>query len=110
MEIHNLFSSGSSLTWPDYAVVLVLLALLIFVGIYSGREEKSTNDFFLGGRKIPWWAACLSFVATEISAVTLICGARHRLYGKLGICPVFYRLFSGPDRHRLSVYPGFLPL
>jgi SSS family solute:Na+ symporter len=72
MEIQTFFSRGSSLTWPDYAVVLLLLVLLIFVGIWFGREEKSTDDFFLGGRKIPWWAACLSFVATEISAVTLI--------------------------------------
>jgi len=72
MEIQTFFVSGSSLTWQDYAVLLLLLALLIFVGIYFGREEKSTDDFFLGGRKIPWWAACLSFVATEISAVTLI--------------------------------------
>jgi len=72
MEIQTFFSTGSSLTWQDYAVVLALLALLMFVGIYCGREEKSTDDFFLGGRKIPWWAACLSFVATEISAVTLI--------------------------------------
>jgi SSS family transporter len=45
---------------------------MIFIGVYLGREEESTKDFFLGGRKIPWWAACLSFVATEISAVTLI--------------------------------------
>ncbi len=45
---------------------------MIFVGLFLGREEKSTADFFLGDRKIPWWAAGLSFVATEISAVTLI--------------------------------------
>jgi SSS family solute:Na+ symporter len=72
MEIQTFLSSGSSLTWQDYSVLLVLLVLVIFVGFYSGREEKSTNDFFLGGRKIPWWAACLAFVAAEISAVTLI--------------------------------------
>lgn len=72
MEIQTFFASHSSLTWPDYAVVVGLLVLLVLVGIYSGREERSTNDFFLGGRQIPWWAACLSFVATEISAVTLI--------------------------------------
>ena len=71
MEIQTYFSS-SSLTWEDYTVVVALLVLLIFVGIYFGRKEESTADFFLGGRKIPWWAACLSFVATEISAVTLI--------------------------------------
>jgi len=72
MEMPLFFQGASRLTWPDYVVVLLLLALMIFVGMYFGREEKSTNDFFLGGRKIPWWAACLSFVATEVSAVTLI--------------------------------------
>jgi solute:Na+ symporter, SSS family len=72
MEMPPFFQSGSSLTWQDYTVLFLLLGLLIFVGLYFGREEKSTHDFFLGGRKVPWWAACLSFVATEISAVTLI--------------------------------------
>jgi SSS family solute:Na+ symporter len=72
MEIHEFFSGGSTLIWQDYAVVLGLLALLFAVGIYAGRKEESTNDFFLGGRKVPWWAACLSFVATEISALTII--------------------------------------
>jgi SSS family solute:Na+ symporter len=71
MEIQT-FLGGSNLNWQDYSVLLLLLVFMIFVGIYFGREEKSTADFFLGGRKIPWWAACLSFVATEISAVTLI--------------------------------------
>src|SRR4029453_4232319 len=28
--------------------------------------------FFLARRRVPWWAACLSFLATEISAVTII--------------------------------------
>jgi SSS family transporter len=72
MEITNFFISGSSLTWQDYSVLLLLLVLMVVIGLYLGREEESTTDFFLGGRKIPWWAACLSFVATEISAVTLI--------------------------------------
>jgi len=72
MEILTYFPSGSSLTWQDYSVLLLLLVFMVFVGIWFGREEKSTADFFLGGRTIPWWAACLSFVATEISAVTLI--------------------------------------
>jgi len=72
MEIQSFFLGHSNLTWPDYSIVLAQLVLVIFVGLYFGREEKSTRDFFLGGRKIPWWAACLAFIATEISAVTLI--------------------------------------
>ncbi len=72
MELTNWFIGGTSLTWQDYGVLVILLFLSIFLGIFLGRNESSTNDFFLGGRKVPWWAACLSFVATEISAVTII--------------------------------------
>ena len=72
MELQRWFDGPSNLTWQDYSVPLFLIAFSIFLGIYLGREEKDTGDFFLGGRKIPWWAACLSFVATEISAVTII--------------------------------------
>ncbi|MBI4345250.1 MAG: sodium/solute symporter [Elusimicrobia bacterium] len=66
------FPGGTTLSAPDYAVLAALVAVLFFVGWYFGRGESSTSDFFLGGRKVPWWAACLSFVATEISAMTII--------------------------------------
>jgi SSS family transporter len=60
------------LTWPDYAVVLAALAVLVVIGGVFTREQRETSDFFLARRRIPWWAACLSFLATEISAVTII--------------------------------------
>src|SRR5713101_2558848 len=63
---------GGALTWPDYAVLAAsLLALLVIGGAFT-REQRGTADFFLARRRIPWWAACLSFLATEISAVTII--------------------------------------
>jgi len=63
---------ASTLTWPDYAILLgSLLALIAIGGVFSG-EQRGTADFFLARRRIPWWAACLSFLATEISAVTII--------------------------------------
>src|SRR5438067_2222263 len=72
MELTEWFAGGTRLTGWDYSVPLLLIAFSIFLGIFLGRKEETTGDFFLGGRKIPWWAACLSFVATEISAVTII--------------------------------------
>ncbi|MEK6530730.1 MAG: hypothetical protein AABZ48_07525, partial [candidate division NC10 bacterium] len=65
-------ASSSSLTWPDYAVLVLVLAGLIAIGVRFTREQRDTVDFFLARRRIPWWAACLSFLATEISAVTII--------------------------------------
>ena len=63
---------SSSLTWPDYAVLSLVLACLIAIGVRFTREQRDTVDFFLARRRVPWWAACLSFLATEISAVTII--------------------------------------
>lgn len=66
------FSGVTNLGWQDYTVVLALIGISLFLGIFLGRKEENTNDFFLGGRNVPWWAAGMSFIATEISAVTII--------------------------------------
>ena len=65
-------SAGSALTWPDFAILAASLGALVLIGGALSREQQATEDFFLARRRIPWWAACLSFLATEISAVTII--------------------------------------
>ena len=65
-------SPAPSLTWPDYAVLLVSLVVLVAIGVAFTGRQRDTADFFLARRRVPWWAACLSFLATEISAVTII--------------------------------------
>ncbi len=71
-EANSWFTGNSALTAADFTVLLGTLTLMLLVGWWGGRGSKNTNDFFLGGRRIPWWAAMLSFVATEISAMTII--------------------------------------
>src|SRR5262245_46764026 len=63
---------GGALTWPDYVVLGSALVVLLLIGGAFSWEQRGTRDFFLARRRIPWWAACLSFLATEISAVTII--------------------------------------
>lgn len=53
--------------------------LLLVISYVFGRKEKDTEDFFLGGRRVPWIVACLSFVATEISALTIV-GMPHKAF------------------------------
>src|SRR2546422_11468765 len=65
-------AAGGALTWPDYAILFVALAGLLLIGGALTREQRDTSDFFLARRRIPWWAACLSFLAPEISAGTII--------------------------------------
>jgi len=66
------FSGPSNLSAIDFAVLAVSVGILFLIGFFTGKKEDTTQNFFLGNRRIPWWAACLSFVATEISAVTII--------------------------------------
>jgi SSS family solute:Na+ symporter len=56
----------------DFSVLAGVLALMVGVGFYFRRQQTSTDEFFLGKRTVPGWAAALSFVATEVSAVTII--------------------------------------
>jgi SSS family solute:Na+ symporter len=63
-------SRGSG--WPNWVVLGGYLAVLVGVGIYFAKREKSTEDFFLAGRRIPWWAAGLSIFGTQLSAITYL--------------------------------------
>lgn len=61
-----------SLGWIDLAVIAAYFAVTIVIGLWAGRGERSTNDFFLGGRRQHWLLAGISIIATEVSAITLI--------------------------------------
>ena len=56
----------------DWLILLVYAVVVIIVGLRSGREERNTDDYFLGGRKMPWWAVMVSIYATSLSALTFI--------------------------------------
>jgi solute:Na+ symporter, SSS family len=61
-----------ALSWIDFSVLGILLVGLILIGYVAGSKKQTTDTFFLARREIPWWAAGLSFIAAEVSAVTLI--------------------------------------
>jgi len=56
----------------DYIMLTVYLGALVWMGFYFARREKSTDDFFLAGRRVPWWAAGLSIFGTQLSAITFM--------------------------------------
>ncbi len=56
----------------DFVVLGAYLLALVMMGVYFSRREKSTDDFFLAGRRIPWWAAGLSIFGTQLSAITFM--------------------------------------
>ena len=65
-------AASSSFTTLDYTLLGIYLAALVVMGIYFSRREKSTEDYFLAGRRIPWWAAGVSLFGTQLSAITFM--------------------------------------
>lgn len=60
-----------TLTAIDWIVIALYFVVSLAIGVaYSRRAGKSTNDFFLSGRALPWWLAGTSMVATTFAADT----------------------------------------
>ncbi|NDW12415.1 sodium transporter [Bacteroides sp. 214] len=62
----------SHIHWIDYIIVIFSVLLAIGVGMYFARRQKSTDNYFAGGRNIPAWAIGMSIFATLISSVTFL--------------------------------------
>lgn len=62
----------SYFSWLDYAVLAIYLLAMIGIGLYTAKNQNSTDDFFRGGQRIPGWAAGLSIYGTQLSAITFM--------------------------------------
>lgn len=56
----------------DLLIIFSYLAAVVIAGGWFGRRQKSTSQYFFGGKNVPWWAIAGSIVATETSAVSFI--------------------------------------
>ncbi|MDX1363662.1 MAG: sodium/solute symporter [Arenibacter latericius] len=56
----------------NYMVLALYLLISLLIGVYFARKQKSTDDYFVGGGRIPWWASGLSVFGTLLSAITFM--------------------------------------
>src|ERR1700709_1126320 len=56
----------------DWLVIVPYLLDIMGLGMWFGKDQCNTRDYFLGSRNIPWWGIGLSIVAAETSALTII--------------------------------------
>lgn len=56
----------------NLGVIVVYLLAVTAVGIYFSFRNRTTEDFFRGGQRVPWWAAGLSIFATMLSSITFV--------------------------------------
>jgi SSS family transporter len=53
-------------------ILLSYLAAVVYVGSRHARQQHSLEDYFLAGRKVPWWAAGVSIIAADMSAISYV--------------------------------------
>lgn len=56
----------------NYSVLIAYFLVLVGMGVYFSRREDTTDDYFLAGGRIPWWAAGISIFGTQLSAITFM--------------------------------------
>ena len=59
-------------SWLDLTVVVAYLAAITAFGAHFGKSQRTLRDYFLGGRRLPWWAIAFSVVSAETSILTII--------------------------------------
>ena len=102
----------------DYGVILAYFAILIGIGVYFRKKAAaSMEDYFLAGRKMPWWALGLSqmtfwFDMTGTMIITsflFLLGPRGiyiEFRGGAGLVLVFLMLWAGKWHRRSGVITG----
>ena len=95
-----------SLGVGDFLIVAGAVALLFVITFIFGRKEKDTEDYFVGRRRVPAVVACLAFVATEVSAVTIIGVPADTFQNKWA----YLQFFIGSAAARILIAFLFIPI
>jgi solute:Na+ symporter, SSS family len=67
MDLHH--SLGTSTDW--IVMVVYFIAIMVF-GSYFSKYNRTTTDFFFGGRRFAWWLIAMSIIATGIGSHSFI--------------------------------------
>lgn len=90
--------------WSPYSwvVIIVYMIFTTWLGKKLAGRQATIRDFFLGGRKLPWYAICGSIIATELSAMTLVgvpaflwAETGNMTYAILGLGTILARIIVG---------------
>jgi len=93
------------LAGADLVVIILFLLAALVIGFWFGRGEKTTGDYFLGGRKQHWFIVGLSIIATEVSAVTFIAVPEAAFTGDW----TYLQMYAGAFLGRLLIIWLLLP-
>ena len=56
----------------DWTILVAFTAWIVYDGLKRTKSNQELDGYFLAKRSIPWWAAGISVMATQLSAITMI--------------------------------------
>ena len=80
------------MNWLAWTVCGAFLAYVVLDGVRRSRAAKDLDGYYAGNRSIPWWAAGLSVMATQASAITVIGTTGQGHEGGLGFLQAYFGL------------------
>nr|WP_294796043.1 sodium:solute symporter [uncultured Mucilaginibacter sp.] len=100
----------------DWIVLVVTLLTIVVYGIWKSGATKNIDQYFVGGRSLPWYHIGLSVMATQASAITFLSapgqaysdGMRFvQFYFGLPLAMIVLCITFVPIFHRLKVYTAY---
>jgi len=89
----------------DWSVLGTYFVATLLVGLWFTRGERSSEDYFLGGRRQPWIVVGLSILATELSALTFVNVPADSFKGDCN----YLQMYAGAILGRLLIVVALLP-
>ncbi len=65
-------SKASGFVALDVMVLALYFIMMLVIGFYFSKRQKTADDYFKAGKRIPFWAAGLSILGTGLSAITFM--------------------------------------
>ena len=87
----------------DATIIIAYLLAMVGVGVWFMRRNKSADDYFRGGGRLPWWVVSLSIYATLFSSITFLsipaltyhsdCRYFFKTFGILLLVPIVVKFY-----------------
>ncbi|MBI2824590.1 MAG: sodium/solute symporter [Planctomycetia bacterium] len=113
-------SASVPLQWLDVLVLATSVVGVTAFGMWIGRKEENTTDYYLAGKTVAWWAVAGSIFGTNISSHHMVgmMGAGLKegfaqanfefgaIFGLLMLCYFFLPFYRRMGLYTLSEYLG----
>ena len=113
-------SASVQLQWLDVTILITSVVGVTAFGMWIGRKEDNTSDYYLAGKTVAWWAVAGSIFGTNISSHHMVgmMGAGLKegfaqanfefgaIFGLLMLCYFFLPFYRRMGLYTLSEYLG----